>query len=778
MTPEEFAAGGLSYLRETTFLALLEPEEQDRLIEAGRQRVYPSPGAELVAFDDDRPEGIWLIGAGTVSIQVRVNRTTVEVERRGAGQLVGAKELTDPDRVRRRVVTLSPVQALFLSAATFARLRAGDRGFADWVDNLRKVRRRSAELTTSMAQTPVLASLGRRALGRLLDAAELDRRDRNEDVVTSGGAADSVYLLHRGRVGVYADPSAAMPHIELVAPALVGHFAVARGEPHRRTVRAHRRCTLLRIPRAAFEAALKNDPRAWAALRGEVSRADGDERWALDRSTPRPALIVTVYADAPKRGSTTLAYGMAERVARRTGQKVIVLDLQLADTAGRLGFPIVPGKTGRTARPGLEVPPSWRVREVIGAPARADLPSFVERLKEHAACVVVSALPSSATRAEVVQASDGIVYVVDDHGCTWDDPSPPGQIRVRAVRTTGSREDSQGQVRHVVRVPHDPETADSFWDHRDLRALTVKEHPLGRACRRLARVFMGRTFGLALGGGGALGFGHIGLIRALHDRGLEVDVVAGTSFGAVVAGVYAASGLKGLEELLRRGLRNVPPAAMATFTSAGIGAIVDGITDHMPVVATEIPFIPVSADITRSVRFQYGSGTVGTAVRSSVGAPGLFAPLIVEGGARLVDGGVVNNVPVEEVHDAGADFVLGSSVIPRRPAEAGLLWRVAGRVPLAGRAVRRSEDLMRSLYLLMHTTGFQHAQREIDFIVDLSQTEIGFMAFHRGRAISRLAERTVRGDLIEEIVDRYEHDEIYFAGAVRPLPAYDPGADA
>ncbi len=107
-------------------------------------------------------------------------------------------------------------------------------------------------------------------------------------------------------------------------------------------------------------------------------------------------------------------------------------------------------------------------------------------------------------------------------------------------------------ARHVLRVPYDEGGFKSFssTDDESLDGFFEGKSKLAQTFERLARMMMGRTVGLALGGGGAWGFTEVALVKALVDEGLPIDYISGTSFGSVVAGLYAAGGIEALDKLL------------------------------------------------------------------------------------------------------------------------------------------------------------------------------------------------------------------------------------
>ena len=169
--------------------------------------------------------------------------------------------------------------------------------------------------------------------------------------------------------------------------------------------------------------------------------------------------------------------------------------------------------------------------------------------------------------------------------------------------------------------------------------------------------------GLALGAGSARGWAHIGAIRALEDRGIKPEVICGTSIGALVGATYASAQLHKLEEWVS-GLAWTTVVLLMDLTWKG--GLIRGERLFKLFRSTfeehEIGELPV---IYGAVATELGSGrevwlregNMLDAVRASIAMPGLFTP-VVRDGAILVDGGLVNPVPVSMCRAFGADLVI------------------------------------------------------------------------------------------------------------------------
>lgn len=173
-----------------------------------------------------------------------------------------------------------------------------------------------------------------------------------------------------------------------------------------------------------------------------------------------------------------------------------------------------------------------------------------------------------------------------------------------------------------------------------------------------------RKIGLALGSGSARGWAHLGVLHALEERGIRPDVVTGASVGALVAAAYASGQAHKLEDWVRTLTRiDVWRLLDATFRGGGVmsgnrlmQAIGEQIRDRR-IEDLPVRFGAVAADLDTGEEIWLKSGSMLAAVRASSGMPGLFTPMWHEQ-RWMIDGGVVNPVPVSLCRALGADYVI------------------------------------------------------------------------------------------------------------------------
>ncbi|MBW2068901.1 MAG: patatin-like phospholipase family protein [Deltaproteobacteria bacterium] len=170
--------------------------------------------------------------------------------------------------------------------------------------------------------------------------------------------------------------------------------------------------------------------------------------------------------------------------------------------------------------------------------------------------------------------------------------------------------------------------------------------------------------GLALGSGSARGWAHIGVIRALIEAGIRIDYVAGTSIGALVGAIYASGNIESLEEIvLQLDWKQIASFLDVVFPKSGLidgNRISEFIRIHVGAKNIEdlpLPFCAVSTDLATGNEVVIKDGDIIEAVRASISVPGIFTP-VRKGDMILIDGSLVNPVPVSVVREMGADLVI------------------------------------------------------------------------------------------------------------------------
>lgn len=174
--------------------------------------------------------------------------------------------------------------------------------------------------------------------------------------------------------------------------------------------------------------------------------------------------------------------------------------------------------------------------------------------------------------------------------------------------------------------------------------------------------------GLALGGGAARGLAHIGVLEALTDAGLEPQIVAGTSIGAIAGGFYAADRLSELHVLtrgltLRRVLRylDVNLAGSSLMTGKRLEKTLASYIGDVQIEEMQKKFVAVATELGSGQEVWLTTGSLAAALRASYALPGILKPIRVRG-RWLMDGALVNPVPVSAARALGAQFVIAVTI--------------------------------------------------------------------------------------------------------------------
>jgi len=276
--------------------------------------------------------------------------------------------------------------------------------------------------------------------------------------------------------------------------------------------------------------------------------------------------------------------------------------------------------------------------------------------------------------------------------------------------------------------------------------------------------------GLVLSGGGARGIAHIGVLKVLEEMRIPVDVIAGTSMGSIVGGLYA-SGLSpaAMEELVtsvewNKAFRDKPPLEEQPFRrkqdtqqyqidfelgfkdgqfavplgfvqGQGLDYILNMALIHQATVKDfdrlPVPFRAVAADIETGEAVVIGKGDLATALRASMSIPGVFAPVEREG-KMLVDGGIANNLPMDVARQMGADVLICVDIgTPLRPRDK---LQSAGGITAQVMTILIQRNVAAQLATL----------RPGDILIKPNLGDAGTTAFTKASAILKIGEETAR----------------------------------
>ncbi|HEY0799997.1 MAG TPA: patatin-like phospholipase family protein [Steroidobacteraceae bacterium] len=431
----------------------------------------------------------------------------------------------------------------------------------------------------------------------------------------AGSHPDGVYLLASGRLGVKA-PSKVRLTAEIEHGELVGEAGWLLGTPRSATVVALRDSELLLIPNAELDRiAARSTHFSLALARLCARRLRNSNR---QEYKPKRAHVFAIVPNS--------------------------IEVDIADFATRLV-----DELGKTARTELV----WDAR------ATTHTATWFNRIEEVNDFVVyVANWASSGWTRQCCRQADVILMTAPACGrvTAW----PAGIVEVAIAR--GARVElallHQGNI--------EPGAAARWLE--TLRA-TLHHHIGGPAdYARLARLLTRRGVGLVLSGGGARGFAHLGIIRALREAKVPLDFLGGASIGAIIAaGVAMGWSDEEMRLRYRRGFVDTNPVNDYTFPLLALtrgrkvsrmlareygGALIEDLRH---------PYFCVSANLSTGRLFEHREGRVAHALRAAVAIPGVMPPVFHEEGV-LVDGAAINNLPVDVMQSHAPGFVIGCDV--------------------------------------------------------------------------------------------------------------------
>ena len=477
----------------------------------------------------------------------------------------------------------------------------------------------TAEVAAILGRSKLFAGSSATSLRGLAPLFERMHVPGGSVLFSEGDEGDAVYVVVSGRLrAVRRTPGAEVVDGEIGAGETVGEVALLAARPRGSTVRAVRDTDLLRLPVAAFHRAVSARPETLFELARTVVERLSDGTGGAGRAGGA-AVSVTNVAVVP---AASTAPGELTRVAA-----------------------LVAGGLGR-----------------LGSTAHLDPAAM--------------AWTSVASDAEVVAhlhaveaANRFVVYEAGDDGWTARCLRQADHVLVVGV---GGRAPSVGPAEHAADAHgrrdlvllHDDSTAlpsgTAAW--LEPRAVAAHHHVRwGRTADhdRLARTIAGEAVSLVLGGGGPRGFAHLGVMRALDDLGVPVDAVGGTSIGALLGAMLAMgwdddTRIERCERTFMRTRLLIPPTLplVSLSSSRRLTRLLRDAAccGDVRIEDLWLPYFAVSANLSTAEEVVHDSGPLWLAVRASTSMPGVLPPVCVDGDL-LVDGGVVNDLPVDVMHE-------------------------------------------------------------------------------------------------------------------------------
>jgi len=248
-----------------------------------------------------------------------------------------------------------------------------------------------------------------------------------------------------------------------------------------------------------------------------------------------------------------------------------------------------------------------------------------------------------------------------------------------------------------------------------------------------------KKVGLALSGGAARGFAHVGVLRTLQKEGIPINMIAGTSAGAVMGAAYAWSQdtVRMTRDALDAGWKKKTPLIDPSIPKTGFikgkkiqDLISNYVGGNIKFSDLKIPFACVATDIDTGEEIVINSGSVPEALRASISIPGIFT-VVKHEGRYLVDGGLTTPVPVEVVRNMGADFIIAVNV---NPDVADRMGKTSQKRVSVHKEPNIFQIMMQSIYITTYSLA-RNSLEHADIVIEPDLSNIGAGDFNKAREL-------------------------------------------
>jgi NTE family protein len=468
---------------------------------------------------------------------------------------------------------------------------------------------------------PLLRDLPAAFLADISQAVEWFSLPGGTTLFTAGEQADGAYVVINGALGVYT-PSAEGGSLlagQVAGGQIIGETELLLGQKRTATLIAMRDTEVARLPTAVFERLMKQNPLAMREVAAGLARR-------LEGAPSSP------YRKSGLRSRTCAIVTFSQREA---GQRFAESVLTSLRTLGRAEL-------------------------VTRSQAEDKTSHWFHRLElaHDYVLYVTDPRPGNWTNLCLRQA-EAVVLVGDADSAT----EPFEALRA------GYAEQFKLRTLELVLLHRAGRPASSASRWMDLFPAARLHHVwVGSDIARVARILAGRATGLVLSGGGARGFAHIGVMRAMQEARLPVDAIGGTSVGSIIGAGWASGwDYREMVKRIRRTFVDSSPTGdytwplLSLLSGRRVGARLQKEFGDINIEDLPLPFFCVSTNLTRGQAAVHRRGRLRTWLRASISIPGVLPPVILDG-QIYVDGATINNLPVDVMREFLAGTIIAADV--------------------------------------------------------------------------------------------------------------------
>lgn len=556
-----------------------------------------------------------------------------------------------------------------------------------------------------LARCPLFSSLSQWEIKSISQLMRLVEFKRDEIVYKEGQDADSFYVVVSGRFEAYVPVANKKKTLAYLKHGdHFGEMSLLTREPHSATIKAISDSLVLALKKEDFERTIEHN----ATLSLELSRRLS-QRLKGNNAHAKPLFksdVISVLSAQPKAERLTFAVNLAASLQHETHQKTILLELTSQDSER------FPGDffDKRVPLSALQAVESVTLENLIqhrfdheagfdvlsiSLDARdSDSVGVLVNILNHLASeyrFIVADLPCGGVDElifKVLSHSDTIFFFTDSHLVSINEtheiledtlktlPSPEVKIAVViqevffGIRTTSIVRNEMFGKRKCFSLP----ATSIFSDGRGFMAVRNNpEDDYSRMVRHIARYSSNNLVGLVLGSGAAHGLAHIGVLKVLERENIPIDIIAGSSIGALIGSVYAVTqSAAELEEAALKINIRLLATKLIDFSLYPVRGLLNGreVMKHFAKQLggktfdnCKIALRVTGSNLSTRQVVIFDSGLIADAVRTSIAIPAIFKPVFI-GGDVIVDGGILDPLPIRALQEAGANKIIAVNVFP------------------------------------------------------------------------------------------------------------------
>ena len=528
---------------------------------------------------------------------------------------------------------------------------------------------------------------------------------RKGDVICNQGEpGDSMYVIHSGTVSIFKEADGQIFFVsELKRGNFFGEMSLLSGAHRNSTVEASLDVTVYCLARENFDVLVKTNRSIGLYLSRFYAKRMSVEAAQGSPQTMTPTFYA-VSATGPELGVSHFLYSVSFHISDESHKRVVVIEPHLEAGSimdkydlSRIACPdqglfrLLPANSYKSADihwyehlSGFHV---LQLRTGFSDRLSEIMPVLMAGLKESYDVVFINLIHCLNEMERLfVRLCDRTLLLIHNTEEKLGDVRSRlseieaicgasaflGRIRVGVSHLYGEKGVARQELKQRLGLSETP----GIWVDRSELAVndridTEKCFPV-RGPRAVAREIAGIRLGLALGAGGARGWAHIGVLKVLEKAGIHIDMISGTSMGALVGGIYAATA--SVEKLkqstidlfrtrsdTRKKIFDYTLPRQGLLRGKKAAQLVRNAVNNADFLDLMIPTYLVGVDILNEEEVVFDTGDVTDAVRSSIAIPGVFSPFKHQN-RWMVDGGLLNPVPVDVLLRKGADIVIAVSI--------------------------------------------------------------------------------------------------------------------